>query len=82
VTPRSFLISRIVLCVAYVGLGVWGLADGKYLFSGFYLAFSVAWLLMALSGNNFAAERERQRARVRGHGAISFPPASSSREDE
>jgi hypothetical protein len=67
----------------WVGLGVWALADGPYAKGGLDLALGVAWLLMAFFRDRFAPKFEaalkRQRARVEGHGAMSFLPDPDSR---
>jgi uncharacterized membrane protein YtjA (UPF0391 family) len=82
VTPRWARIGFAVFALVWAGLGVWSLAGGEYGTAAYQLALSVAWLLVFLFRDRFApgfeAALERQRARVEGHGAISFLPDPDS----
>lgn len=69
----------IVLAVAAAGIGVWALARGRYVNGGVYLLLGVAALLRARYGPWLQVTLERQRAQVKGHGAISFQPDPASR---
>jgi len=64
VTSRGRRVWQLALSVAFAALGIWALADAKYVIGGFYLAFSVGWLSFAAKGWR-TATRERQRARLR-----------------
>lgn len=81
-TPRWARIGFAVFALVWAGLGVWSLAGGEYGTAAYQLALSVAWLLVFLFRDRFApgfeAALERQRARVEGHGAISFLPDPDS----
>lgn len=46
-TSRQLRFSRLFIGVMFAGLGIWALADARYAFGAFWLAASVAWLLMA-----------------------------------
>lgn len=82
-TPRWFRITMFVFAAVWTGLGVWSLVDGRFVNGGLYVALGVAWLLMGFFRDRvsprFAAALDRQRARVEGHGAISFPSDPASR---
>lgn len=65
VTSRGMRIGQIVLSVAFAGLGIWSLAEGDHLKGAFYLAISIAWLLIAAFRDRLVAARKRQRARLR-----------------
>jgi hypothetical protein len=82
VTPRWHRITMFVFAGVWAGLGVWALSDGHYAQAGLDLALGVAWLSMAFFRDRFAprfeAALERQRARVKGHGAMSFLPDPDS----
>lgn len=58
-------IGQLVLSVAFAGLGIWALAKGDHLSGAFWLAISVAWLLIAAFRERLLAARKRQRARLR-----------------
>jgi hypothetical protein len=65
VTSRAMRIGQFVLSVAFAGLGIWSLAKGDHFKGAFYLAVSVAWLLIAAFRDRVVAVRKRQRARLR-----------------
>jgi hypothetical protein len=83
VTPRWYHIAMFVFAAVWTGLGIWSFADGDYVSGGFYGALGVAWLLVVFFRDRFSARfeatLERQRARVEGHNAISFPADRPSR---
>jgi hypothetical protein len=54
-TSRGIRIGQLFLSVAFAALGIWGLAQGRYVSGAIYLVFGVAWLLIAA--------RAQQRAR-------------------
>jgi hypothetical protein len=54
-------ITQFALAVAFAGLGIWGLARADYGFGAMYLAFSAAWVLIAVFSDRLAAIRERSR---------------------
>lgn len=58
-------IGQIVLSVAFASLGIWALAEGDHFKGAFYLASSVAWLLIAAFRDRLVAARKQQRARLR-----------------
>jgi hypothetical protein len=65
VTSREMRIGQLVLSVAFAGLGIWSLAKGDYAEGAFYLAISVAWLLIAAFRDRLVAARKRQRSHLR-----------------
>jgi hypothetical protein len=77
VTLRWYRIVMFAFAAAWGFLGVWSFADGEYVQGGFQVALGVGWLLLGFFRDRyiawFDATRERQRARVKGHNAISFP---------
>jgi hypothetical protein len=58
-------IGKLVLSVAFAGLGIWSIAEGDHLKGAFYLAASIAWLLIVAFRDRLVAARQRQRARLR-----------------
>jgi hypothetical protein len=58
-------IGQLVLSVAFAALGIWALAEARYGTGAFYLAISVAWLLIAAFRDRLVAARKRQRASIR-----------------
>lgn len=64
-TSRGMPIGQIVLSVAFAGLGIWAFAEGEQFKGAFYLAVSVAWLLIASFRDRLVAARKRQWARLR-----------------
>jgi hypothetical protein len=64
-TSRQFRIGGLFLSVAFAGLGIWSIADGAHVKGAFYIAISVAWLLLAFFRDRFVATLGRQRARIR-----------------
>jgi hypothetical protein len=64
-TSRGTRIGQLVLSVAFAGLGIWSLAEGDHLKGTFYLAISVAWLLIGAFRDRLVAVRKRQRSRLR-----------------
>jgi hypothetical protein len=64
-TPRQFRIGGLVLSAAFAALGIWALAGDEHLKGTFWLAVSVAWLLIAVFRDRLVAARKRQRARLR-----------------
>jgi hypothetical protein len=83
VTPRFYRISFFVFAGLWAVFCVWALAKGDYVQAGINFALSVGWLLVALFRDRFAprseALLERQRARLKGFGALTFQPDSDSR---
>jgi hypothetical protein len=65
VTSRSVRIGQLFLAVAFAGLGIWALAKGEHFKGVFYLAASVAWVLIAAFRDRLVAARKRQRAGLR-----------------
>jgi hypothetical protein len=63
-TSRQFRIGRLILFAAFAALGIWALAEAKYGTGTFWLALSVAWLLLAIFRDKIISARERQRARL------------------
>lgn len=64
-TSRQFRIGGLGLSAAFAALGIWALAEARYGTGAFWLAISVAWLLLAFFRDKLVAARERQRARLR-----------------
>jgi hypothetical protein len=50
-------IGQLVLSVVLAGVGIWALAKGEHLNGASYLAFSVAWLLIAVFRDRLVAAR-------------------------
>jgi hypothetical protein len=63
-TSRQFRIGGLVLSAAFAALGIWALAEAKYGTGTFWLAMSVAWMLLALFRNNTLRAQERRRQRL------------------
>jgi len=53
---------RLALAVAFAGLGIWALARADYGFGAMYIAFSAAWVLIAVFSDRLAAMRDRRGA--------------------
>ncbi|HKT83738.1 MAG TPA: hypothetical protein VJQ84_07855 [Solirubrobacterales bacterium] len=85
-TPRFYRMSFFVFAGLWAAFGVWALAQGDYVQGGVNLALSIGWLLVALFRDKIAprseALLERQRARVKGFGALSFQPDPDRPKDQ
>ncbi len=82
-TSRWYRIAMFVFAAFWAFFGIWSFADGDYVQGGFQVALGVGYLLMGFFGDRlnarFQPTLERQRARVTGHNAISFPADRPSR---
>jgi alpha-beta hydrolase superfamily lysophospholipase len=63
-TSRQFRIAGLVLSAAFATLGIWALAEARYGTGAFWLAMSVAWMLLAFFRNNTLRAQERRRQRL------------------
>ena len=86
-TPRSYRVASFAFAGLWAALCAWALAKGDYVQAGIDFALSAGWLLIALLRDRFAPRSEalveRQRARLKGFGALTFQPDPDPRpEDE
>jgi hypothetical protein len=58
-TSRQFRSGGLVLSTAYAALGIWALTESNYGTGAFWLAMSVAWLLLSFFRSKFMAARKR-----------------------
>jgi len=83
--PRFYRVAFFIFAGLWTVFGVWALAKGDYVQGGVNLALGVGWLLIALFRDRIAPKSEalleRQRARVKGFGALSFQPDSDCRKE-